>query len=160
MIRRGDIHDLELVFSIQRDASLAGFAAVFPPERFPYPGEAIREALREQLEDAQNILLIDDEGSGFALVGHGWLQRLFVRRHAWGTGVAQELHAAALEALREQGARSASLWCLADNPRARRFYAKQGWRPNGTERVVPFPPHPLDVGYSIDLQIDGESCSL
>jgi RimJ/RimL family protein N-acetyltransferase len=74
-----------------------------------------------------------------------------VRPAAWGSGVAQELHAAALDALREQGATSASLWCLVENPRARRFYKRQGWRLDGTERVVPFPPHPIDVGYSIDL---------
>jgi RimJ/RimL family protein N-acetyltransferase len=74
-----------------------------------------------------------------------------VRPRAWGTGVAQALHAAALAALREQGATTASLWCLVENVRARRFYERQGWRLNGEERVVPFPPHPLDVGYSINL---------
>jgi GNAT superfamily N-acetyltransferase len=151
MIRRGSVEDLELIFSIQRDASLAGFAGVFPPERYPYPDEAIRRALREQLEDPCNVALIDDEGRGFALVGHGWLQRLFLREQAWGTGVAEELHAAALEMLRAQGANSASLLCLAENARARRFYEKRGWRLNGSERVVPLPPHPLDVGYSIKL---------
>jgi GNAT superfamily N-acetyltransferase len=154
VIRRGDLRDLELVFSIQREASLAGFAAVFPPERFPYPDEAVKGALRELLEDAANALLVDTEGRGFALVGRGRLQRLFVRKRAWGSGVAQELHAAALETLRRQGADSASLWCLADNPRARRFYEKHGWRLNGSEQVVPFPPHPLEVGYSIDLRAD------
>lgn len=151
MIRRGSIEDLELVFSIQWEASIAGFASVFPPDRYPYPDEAVRRALREQLEDPANVVLVDDERRGFALVGHGWLERLFVREHAWGTGVAEELHAAALETLRAQGANSASLWCLAENARARRFYEKHGWRLNGSERIVPFPPHPFDVGYSIEL---------
>jgi RimJ/RimL family protein N-acetyltransferase len=85
------------------------------------------------------------------MVGEGWLQRLYVREAAWGSGLARELHAAALAALGEQGATTASLWCLAENPRARRFYERQGWRLNGTERVVPFPPHPRDLGYSIAL---------
>jgi RimJ/RimL family protein N-acetyltransferase len=53
--------------------------------------------------------------------------------------------------LRESGATRASLWCLADNARARRFYERRGWTLDGGERVAPFPPHPLDVGYSIDL---------
>lgn len=159
MIRRGDVRDLELVFTIQREASLSGFAAVFPPDRFPYPDEAVREELRQQLEDTENVALVDDDGRGFALVGHDWLQKLYVRERAWGTGLAQELHAAALETLRRQGVRSASLWCLAENRRARHFYEKHGWRLNGTERIVPFPPHPLDVGYSIDLR-DRESRSL
>ncbi len=150
-VRRGDINDLELVLAIQREASLAGLAEVFPPDRFPYPDHEVREDLRKQLEDSRYIVLIDEDDRGFTVVGDGWLQRLYVLEHAWGNGVAEALHSAALEALREQGAASASLWCLAENPRARRFYEKQGWRLNGDERVVPFPPHPLDVGYSIRL---------
>ena len=33
-------------------------------------------------------------------------------------------------------------------PSARRFYEKRGWRLNGETRVVPYPPNPVDVGYS------------
>jgi GNAT superfamily N-acetyltransferase len=151
VIRCGSVDDLDLVFSIQREASIAGFSNVFPPERYPYPDEAVLSEVRKQLEDPANAVLIDAEECGFALAGHGWLQRLFVRKAAWGTGVAGELHDAALDTLRSHGAESASLWCLAENARARRFYEKRGWRLNGNERVVPFAPHPLDVGYSIDL---------
>ena len=151
MIRHGNLDDLDVVFSIQREASIAGFANVFPPERYPYPDDDVRNQLRVQLEDPSNTLLIDTEERGFALAGQGWLHRLFVRESAWGTGVAGELHDAALDALRSAGARSASLWSLAENARARRFYERRGWRLNGEERVVPFPPYPLDVGYSIDL---------
>lgn len=41
------------------------------------------------------------------------------------------------------------LWVLEDNGRARRFYEKRGWVQNGEERVVEYPPNPLDVGYSL-----------
>ena len=27
-----------------------------------------------------------------------------------------------------------------------------GWRENGDTRVVPFPPNPIDVGYTIELE--------
>jgi RimJ/RimL family protein N-acetyltransferase len=40
---------------------------------------------------------------------------------------------------------------LEHNARARRFYERLGWRESGRTRVVPFPPNPLDVGYTIDL---------
>jgi GNAT superfamily N-acetyltransferase len=150
-IRRGDIDDLELVLAIQREASLAGLAHVFPPDRFPFPDDGVRAELQDRLADPGNVALIDGEDRGFTVAGHGRLERLYVRPAAWGAGVAQELHAAALDALREQGATSASLWCLVENRRARRFYERQGWRLDGTERVVPFPPHPIDVGYSIEL---------
>jgi GNAT superfamily N-acetyltransferase len=150
-IRRGNIDDLELVLAIQREASIAGLAHVFPPDRFPFPDEGVRAELEGRLADPGNVALIDGEERGFTIAGHGRLERLYVRPGAWGTGVAQDLHTAAIEALRDQGAASASLWCLVENPRARRFYERQGWRLNGEERVVPFPPHPIDVGYSIDL---------
>jgi GNAT superfamily N-acetyltransferase len=150
-IRRGDIDDLELVLAIQREASLAGLAHVFPPDQFPSPHEGVRAELQERLADPGNVALIDGEDRGFTIAGHGRLERLYVRPGAWGTGVAQALHAAAVETLREQGASSASLWCLVENARARRFYERQGRRLNGDERVVPFPPHPIDVGYSIEL---------
>lgn len=150
-IRRGGIDDLELVLAIQREASLAGLAHVFPPDRFPFPDEGVRAELRDRLADPGNAVLIDGEERGFTVAGRGRLERLYVRPAGWGSGVAQELHAAALDALREQGATSASLWCLVENPRARRFYEKHGWRLDGSERVVPFPPHPIDVGYAIEL---------
>ena len=59
-----------------------------------------------------------------------------------GDGVADELHEAAVDL------GVARLWCLEENHRARRFYEKRGWKLNGETRVVEYPPHPLDVGYS------------
>jgi GNAT superfamily N-acetyltransferase len=69
----------------------------------------------------------------------------------WGSGVAATLHDAAVEGLRALGCTEARLWVLEENARARRFYERRGWRPNAETRVVPYPPHPLDVGYSLAL---------
>ena len=44
----------------------------------------VRRGLYQQLRDGENVLLIDGEGRGFALVGPGSLQRLFVRKRAVG----------------------------------------------------------------------------
>lgn len=151
VIRHGTIRDLELVFSIQREASLAGFGHIFAPEHYPFPDQLVLAGLRDQLQDRESIVFVETEGRGFALVASDWLQRLFVRESAWGTGVAGELHAVALEGLRRGGASVASLWCLAENRRACRFYEKHGWSLNGREQTARFPPHPLEVGYSIEL---------
>ena len=83
---------------------------------------------------------------GLAAVDGCWLRNLYVVPDAWGSGVAAELHDAALAELPD--CPEISLWTLKENQRARRFYEKHGWRPNGKTRVVPFPPNPLDVGYS------------
>jgi GNAT superfamily N-acetyltransferase len=52
----------------------------------------------------------------------------------WGTGVGRSLMGAAAEALREAGFAAATLWVLASNERARRFYELAGWAPDGTEK--------------------------
>ena len=42
--------------------------------------------------------------------------------------------AAALEKLRTSGFDTATLWVLEDNPRARRFYEREGWNTDGRRR--------------------------
>jgi len=96
-------------------------------------------------------LFLDPGGRGFSAIADEWLDGLYVRPAFWGTGVAAELHDRAVAALRDAGVGTARLWVLEANDRARRFYERRGWRPDGSTRVVPFPPHPLDVGYSLEL---------
>ena len=57
------------------------------------------------------------------------LYAINVRQAYWGTGVAQRLHD------RSVGNRAAFLWVLRDNPRARAFYARNGYRLDGAEKL-------------------------
>jgi GNAT superfamily N-acetyltransferase len=57
-----------------------------------------------------------------------------------GTGAAAMLVAAVRNWARAQRAQRLSLWVPADNPRALRFYARQGFAPTGRSR--PFPGRP------------------
>ena len=52
-----------------------------------------------------------------------------MRQAQWGTGLGHRLLRASL------GDQPASLWVLAANARARRFYAAHGFEPDGQERV-------------------------
>jgi GNAT superfamily N-acetyltransferase len=81
----------------------------------------------------------------------GQLNALYVLPDEWGSGVGSRLHDAAVAKLGELGP-EARLWVLEANTRARAFYERRGWRLDGRERVVPFPPHPLDVGYTLSLE--------
>jgi GNAT superfamily N-acetyltransferase len=103
----------------------------------------------------------DDDGSvvGFATAGasrdgdaEGELYAIYALPEAWGSGAGPALMKVATEGLREDGFRTAFLWVLEDNPRARRFYEREGWAPDGGRRDeemlgVPF----TEVRYRITL---------
>jgi GNAT superfamily N-acetyltransferase len=60
-----------------------------------------------------------------------WRQLL---AEAWGTGLGRELMAAACRGLAAAGYEQATLWVLAGNARARRFYDRAGWVPDGSQK--------------------------
>jgi GNAT superfamily N-acetyltransferase len=153
-IRAATSGDAEMLFAIQRTTSLAAFADVFPPDRYPFPDEAVRMRWREFLARPAGRALIAERGPravGIVAFTPGRLDALYVLPEDWSNGVGSRLHRDAVEGLRELGP-EARLWVLEQNVRARRFYERRGWVLDGTERVVPFPPHPLDVGYTLSLR--------
>jgi GNAT superfamily N-acetyltransferase len=154
VLREAAAGEARLIADLQERASVAALAHVFPPELYPYPREAIAERWSAALEDAQTrIVIAESKGHpvGVAGVRLEWLDGLYVVPDRWGKGVADLLHDRALELLRELGSSRCHLWVLEENVRARRFYERRGWRENGQTRVVPYPPNPLDVGYTLDF---------
>jgi GNAT superfamily N-acetyltransferase len=142
--------DAETLFAIQKAASLAGLAQVFPPERYAYPDAEIRARWRE-VGGGVFVAERDGRAVGVAAVDDCWLNGLYVVPDEWGRGAAAALHDAAVAEIAVQHD-VAKLFCLEENHRARRFYERRGWRPNGETRRVPFAPRPLDVGYSLELR--------
>lgn len=139
---------------IQRDAAVNAFAHVFPPERYPFPEEGVHSDWQSALADPEiEVYLAELEGlpAGSVAVGYGFLRNLYVLPRHQGTGLGSRLHDHALERLRALGFAEARLWTLEENHGARAFYERRGWSLNGETRVVPFPPNPLDVGYSRKL---------
>lgn len=145
MIRLARADEAEALFEVQRAASLAAFAHIFPPGHHPYPDDAVRRRWRSF---PGKVLVAEREGRvvGVAALDACWLHGFYVVPELWGSGVAAELHDAALGAVPDCA--EVKLWTLEENRRARRFYEKRGWRRNGETRIVPYPPSPLDVGYS------------
>jgi ribosomal protein S18 acetylase RimI-like enzyme len=66
--------------------------------------------------------------------GTGQVLSIHVDPGCTGHGIGARLMASAVAALRTAGNRSASLWVVANNERARAFYERLGWRPEGTRR--------------------------
>ena len=139
MIRESGRDEAERHYEIQREASLAGLGHIYGA--VPFPDDAIRERWRTF---PGTVLVAERDGRvvGVAGLEGRWLQGFYVVPEYWGTGVADELHTGAVEL------GVTRLWCLEENRRARRFYEKRGWTLDGETRVVDYPPHPLDLGYS------------
>jgi GNAT superfamily N-acetyltransferase len=120
----------------------------FAPRGWVVPGftqESLTVATTLARPSAWCVLASDDRG----LAGHvGWLAaaearnpdadpgllhlwQLFVRRDWWGTGLATQLHASALESAVAQEFTALRLYTPADHARARRFYEREGWTLRG-----------------------------
>ena len=66
----------------------------------------------------------------------GELYTLYVTPAHWSTGVGRALTDAALDGLRAAGYRRVVLWTLTENARARRFYDKAGFAPDGAINIL------------------------
>jgi GNAT superfamily N-acetyltransferase len=153
-IRAATPEDAETLFTIQRTASLAAFADVFPPAEYPYPDDAILAEWQQRLTDGETQTLIaerDRRAQGYVAYAPELLASLFVLPDAQGAGVGSALHDAVLAAQPALGARVCRLWVLAENHAARAFYEHRGWREDGRRRTAQYPPYPEEVGYTIDL---------
>ena len=146
--------EAEALAQLQEESAVAGFANVFLPGRYPFPRQEVLESWREFLAgDDVVVRVAEDAGEllGFAVLRPGWLERLYTHPDAWGRGIGSQLHDEGVELIRGFGSSQCSLWVLEANEQARSFYEHRGWRLNGETRVVPFPPNPMDVGYSLDF---------
>jgi GNAT superfamily N-acetyltransferase len=99
---------------------------------------------RRQVEDPLVTTLVacdpDEQIVGLASLGPsrdgdadtsvGELYAIYLHPGAWGTGAGATLHASAVAELARTFT-SATLWVLAQNTRARAFYAKHGWQLDG-----------------------------
>lgn len=92
---------------------------------------------------AHRTWVVEDGGRvvGFAVTGPSQdadadertaeLYAVYLDPDRYGEGIGKRLCDHALADLRERGFRTATLWVLEANERARRFYEREGWRPDG-----------------------------
>jgi ribosomal protein S18 acetylase RimI-like enzyme len=107
-----------------------------------------------------DVHVADDEGVvGFVSTGESRdvdaaaeLYAIYVLPNGWGTGAGTALMRAGLDAMRARFSGEAVLWVLEDNPRARRFYEREGWTVDGARKVEEWLGVPIsEVRYRITL---------
>lgn len=95
------------------------------------------------------------------LQGGGEIWAIYVDPPGWGSGIGRRLIAAGCEQLGRRGHATASLWVLAANRRARRFYELAGWHCDGTQRTDVVGDQPIDeVRYQRSLPATGARASM
>ena len=99
--------------------------------------------LRGPAHPATTLALDGDQLVGFVTIGPrrdtgdgGEVRALYVDPEAWGRGVGRALIAHARAELAARGHAEGTLFVLVGNLRAERFYAADGWRPDGVRRVA------------------------
>jgi GNAT superfamily N-acetyltransferase len=104
--------------------------------------ERWRATLKEARPANATFVAVDDRVVGFASVGPdradatlGEVYAIYVDPSHWSTGAGLALMRRAVEHLEAAGFREIGLWVLEANPRARRFYERFGFVPDGSTKL-------------------------
>jgi GNAT superfamily N-acetyltransferase len=137
-IRRAAVGDAAAIAEVHVRTWQGAYVHTFGAERLARMDVVARvERWRRWLAEGQDVFVAVDEDRvvGFVWVGpsrdpsaDAELYAIYVLPDSWGTGAGGGLMRAGVEALREAGHHEAILWVLEENPRARRFYEREGWQ--------------------------------
>jgi ribosomal protein S18 acetylase RimI-like enzyme len=92
------------------------------------------------------------EGENSNRTGH--VHRLYVLPAQQRSGVGRSLLSASVERLRQTGVHAETLWMLESDRRARAFYERMGWKPDGARTA-----DPTDLRYRLSLLQAGGSAA-
>ena len=145
LLRTGVAEDFAQVGPLHYRSRATAYAEFLPPEALTFGSpDALREWWTERWRwerDTHRFAVAADGHRivGFTYLGPGEepgvveLSAIHVVADRIGTGVGRLLMIDALPHLGDHGV----LWVLDGNERARRFYERGGWRPDGTTRDAP-----------------------
>jgi ribosomal protein S18 acetylase RimI-like enzyme len=146
-LRTGNGPDLKAVGEVHLRSRAAAYAHILAPETLAAGRpEALGEWWTERWrweQETHRLTVADRDGEivGFTYVGPSpsegavELYAIHVLPELVGSGLGRTLMVNALEQLTGLGGERAVLWVLEENDRARRFYEKGGWKPDGATRV-------------------------
>jgi ribosomal protein S18 acetylase RimI-like enzyme len=146
VLRRATPDDAEGIACVHVRTWQGAYGHVFPPEKLAgiSPEERARY-WRTTLGRGSRTYVAEADGDvvGFASAGPsrdedgegiGELYAIYVDPDAWSTGAGRALIDQCEEQLSGDYG-DATLWVLEDNPRARAFYERAGWLPDGARKA-------------------------
>lgn len=154
-VRRAAAHDAAAITNVHIASWRGAYAGVIPDDVLAALDPAAREArwldILNSSETSTWVAIANQRIIGFASVGPARdedsdegdleLYSMYLNPESWGRGVARELMRT-IDSEVEQKT-PLSLWVLADNERARRFYQRFGFTHDGIERIDEYGGKPL-----------------
>ena len=149
-IRPARPEDAAAVAAVHVRTWQAAYESVFGAERLAVLDDQLPrrvERWERVLREEGGVWVAEEDGRivGFVSVGPeredptlGELYAIYVLPKAWGSGAGTALMEEAVGALRDGYGGEAVLWVLEDNPRARRFYEREGWSLDGGRKTDTF----------------------
>ena len=166
VIRAGSAADAAPIAAVQREAWFAAYAGIIPDEIIdrvtaPDDGARVRQSFRTRPWQRMIVATPDEAQAG--IVGYASfgpetdvlgtpcphplstdgeerrvaeLYALYVHPAWWSTGTGRALMDRVLARTAAAGYSSITLWVLRDNERARRFYERAGFAPDGASNVL------------------------
>ena len=145
-VRRARRDDAHAIAQVHAETWQQAYEHVFGTERLATVSvDARAEQWERILSAGQTDVFVaedDDDGIvGFVSTGDSRdadaeveLYAIYVLPRAWGTEAGTALMRAAVAAMSARATGDAVLWVLEDNPRARRFYEREGWALDGERK--------------------------
>jgi len=182
VIRAGSAADAARVAAVQREGWFAAYEGIIPGEIIdrvtaPDDGARVRQSFRTR--PWQRMIVAIADGADADIVGYAsfgpetdalstpWphplsadgedgrvaeLYALYVRPAWWSTGTGRALMERVLARSAGAGYSSIALWVLRDNRRARRFYDRAGFAPDGTTNVLTRLGNVIELRYRRPLE--------
>ena len=144
-VRRARLEEARAIAQVHAETWREAYEHVFGAERLASVTVDARLAQWERILAAgqSDVFVAAADGLivGFVSTGdsrdadaEAELFAIYVLPDDWGSGAGSALMRAGLEAMRLRASGDAVLWVLDDNPRARRFYEREGWTLDGERK--------------------------
>jgi ribosomal protein S18 acetylase RimI-like enzyme len=147
-VRRARLEDARAIAQVHAETWREAYEHVFGAERLASVTTDARLAQWERILAAgqSDVFVVPAADGADGIVGfvstgdsrdadaEAELFAIYVLPGAWGTGAGSALMRAGVEAMRLRASGDAVLWVLDDNPRARRFYEREGWTLDGERK--------------------------
>lgn len=119
--------------------------------------EWLSQSLREDQNCSYDCMLLNDQIIGVLIFGKacdaekpnaGEIYAIYLLEAFWGKGYGAQLMRHAIESLKAMGCQEALLWTLEENHRARRFYERAGFMPDGRQKEIELGKPLVEICYT------------